>query len=66
MKRKPVKVYLSSETIEMLDRAREAVGEDRSEYIRTVLLNDLRGLSLIRERLHPGEDIPERPRAHAP
>ena len=55
VKRKPVKVYLSDETIEMLDRAREAVGGDRSEYIRTVLLNDLRNLSLIKERIHGGE-----------
>ena len=61
VKKIPVKVYLSREQIEMLDRECRAVGEDRSGLARTIILNHLKDINLVREAVHSGENIPERP-----
>ena len=61
MKKIPVKVYFSMEQVDMLDRACKAEGEERSTLIRSVTVNYLRGLNLVKERVHNAADIPERP-----
>ena len=50
----PIKVYFSKEQIEMLDRVCSATGEDRSEYARSVILNHLKDLNLVKEAVHSG------------
>lgn len=60
MPKEYIKVYFSREQLELLDRACEAEGEDRSSLIRSVTVNYLRGLNLIKERVHHGENIPDR------
>ena len=54
MKKRAVKVYLSKEQIEMMDEASRSVGEDLSSYARMVLVNHLKDLNLIKERVHRG------------
>lgn len=54
VRKKPIKVYLSREQIRMLDRACRATGEDRSTYSRSIILNHLKDLNLIREAVHGG------------
>ena len=60
MKKRAVKVYLSREQTEMLEEASRSVGEDLSSYARMVLVNHLKELNLIKERVHHGENIPDR------
>ena len=50
----PIKVYFSKEQIEMLDRVCSATGEDRSSFVRSITLNHLKDLNLIREAVHSG------------
>ena len=61
VRKRAVKVYLSSEQLEMLDRACSAVGEDRSRLISGVLLNYLKDINLVREAVHSGEKVSDRP-----
>jgi len=50
--KRAVKVYLSKQQIELLDRAAQAVGEDRSRFIVEVLMDYLKDLNLLRECVH--------------
>jgi len=52
--KKPIKVYLSREEVEMLDHVCRRIGEDHSTFIRSILLNHLKDLNLIKERVHAG------------
>jgi len=54
VRKKPIKVYLSREQLEMLDRVCQAIGEDRSRLISMVLLDYLKDISLVKERVHRG------------
>jgi len=54
LKRKPLKVYLSKEEFQMLDRVCQATGEDRSTLARSIILNHLKELNLVREAVHHG------------
>jgi len=59
MRKRPIKVYLSKEQVEMLDRACQAIGEDRSRFISMALLNYLKDINLVRKRVHGGETLPD-------
>jgi len=61
VRKKPVKVYLSREELELLDRVCREVGKDRSTYIAAVIQERLHQLNLVRERLHGGQKVPDRP-----
>ena len=57
----PVKVYLSKEQIEMLDRVCGATGEDRSTQARAIILNYFKDVNLIKEAVHSAQEIPDSP-----
>ena len=57
----PIKVYLPKEQIEMLDRVCSATGEDRSTLTRSIILNHLKDLNLIKEAVHGAEEISDSP-----
>jgi len=61
VRKKPVKVYLSREELELLDRVCREVGKDRSTYIAAVIQERLHQLNLVRERLHGGQKVPDSP-----
>lgn len=52
MRKRIVKVYLSREQVDMLDKACERLGQDRSDLVRGVLLNYLKDINLVREWVH--------------
>jgi len=54
VRKKPVKVYLSVEELELLDRVCRGVGKDRSAYIAAIIQERLHQLNLVKERLHGG------------
>ena len=58
MPKQAVKVYLSKELIDLLDRACTATGEGRSGIVKTALLEYLKALNLIREAVHSGTKVP--------
>ena len=47
----PVKVYLSKEQIEMVDRIGSLLGEDRSGTLRTSLLSYAKEIGVMEERI---------------
>lgn len=53
--KKPVKVYLSSREIELLDRVCSRLGQDRSSLLRTAFLSYAKDLSLMKEYVHNQE-----------
>ena len=55
MKKTPVKVYLSSQEIELLDSVCSRLGQDRSNLLRTAFLSYAKDLSLIKEYVHNRE-----------
>jgi len=59
--KRAVKVYLSKEEVEMLNHVCRRIGEDHSTFIRSILLNHLKDLNLIRERVHTGQNISHSP-----
>jgi len=61
MKRKAVKVYLSREELEMLDHVCRETGKDRSGFIAAMVQERLIQLNLVRERLHHGKNVSDRP-----
>jgi len=52
MRKRVVKVYLSQQQVDMLDRVCERLGQDRSDLVRGVLLGYLKDLNLVREIVH--------------
>jgi len=54
LRKRAIKVYLSREEVKMLDRVCESIGEDHSTFLRSILLNHLKDLNLIKERVHSG------------
>ncbi len=45
----------------MLDRVCSATGEERSALARSIILNHLKDLNLIREAVHSAPKIPDSP-----
>jgi len=60
MKKRPVKIYLTEEERQMLSYAASAIGEDLSSYIRSLIIRHLNDISLLKEKIHGAEKIPDR------
>jgi len=56
-----VKVYLSKEQMEILKRICGCLGMDYSGFFEARLEEYARAINLVRERVHSGEKIPDRP-----
>jgi len=61
MVKRVVKVYLSKQQMEILERICSRLGMDYSGFFEARLEEYAREISLVRERVHRGEKIPDRP-----
>jgi len=57
VRRRVVKVYLSNNELEMLDKLCETIGEDRSRIINHIILDFLERTNLLKEKIHSGKKI---------
>jgi len=61
MVKRGVKVYLSKQQMEMLERICGSLGMDHSGFFEARLEEYAREINLVRERVHRGEEVPDRP-----